>query len=630
MSKTFAYAGRILKADLSTKTFSQYPFSKEERRLYLGGKIMAAKIIHDLLFKDNNKVPPTLKGAEFALSKDNVIVVSTGPLTGVGSPCSSRFNISSISPLTGILASSNCGGNFGMQLKRAGYDALVIVGKSDSPVHISITEDTASFEDATHLYGLNISPTQEKLGGGSGKLVIGPAGENLVKYALVASGERRAGRGGIGAVFGSKNLKAVTVIGKKKMEVAHKKKLKKINVDWSKRLIKHPLSKPLPRLGTAGLLTKMHAHNMLATRNFKKGNYEDYDMISGETLAETHLVKNGGCATCPLKCARIVNVDGKDVKGPELQTITLLGSNILNNDLEKINKWNHVLDELGMDTISCAGTIAFAMELNEKGLWNNGLDFGKTDDLEKIMEDIAYRRGIGADLAEGSRFLSEKYGGKEFCINVKGMELAGYDPRGAVGQGLGYATSNRGGCHLNGGYLVLLEGMGLQIDPHTDSGKANFIALFQNTLESVSAGGSCLFSSYLVIPPIILKKPNGILTRFVNKAIPHMGWLIYLVLKYPQLLSFNLKSILPHPAAISAATGFKFTSNEFIRIGERGFNLERFINTKLGITSEDDTLPKRFESVPIEKMKAHYYKCRGWDEKGVPKEKLLKKLKILN
>jgi aldehyde:ferredoxin oxidoreductase len=432
MAEYKGYAGKVLKVDLSNESYEVFPWSDADRERTLGGKIMAA----DILYKH---IKPGMK----AYDEDNWLVVTTGPLTGNGCPSTSRFNISTVSPLTNILTSSNCGGNFGLSLKKAGYDALIITGKAKRPTHLDITETAVVFRDASALWGLHVTPAQDALPPKAGKMVIGPAGENKVLYAAVFSGERTAGRGGVGAVFGDKLLKAVTADGSIKTEVADKEALKAANKKWMEQLRSHPLTgKQLPKLGTAGLIAPMQAHKMLATKNFSKGRFDDFEKVSGEELAEKYLVKNSGCSTCVIQCTRRVTVDGKVVKGPELETLGLLGPNLMNNNLELINKWNYELDELGMDTISTAGSIAFAMELNEKGLWDSGLKFGEFDNLSQVFEDIAYRRGIGDTLANGTKRMAEQFGGKEFAINAKGMELAAYEPRGAVGQGLGYATSN--------------------------------------------------------------------------------------------------------------------------------------------------------------------------------------------
>ena len=531
------YTGKVLKIDLSTREISEYPWTDEDRRLYIGGKIMAAKILYDNLEKGTDP-----------LGEDNMLVITTGPFSGAAAPCSSRFNISTLSPMTGFIASSNCGGNFGLNLKKSGYDALVLTGKSEEKIWIEIVNEEVQFHSAEELWGKLTGETQAILGGKTGKIVIGPAGENLVKFAAIVSEERVAGRAGVGAVMGSKNLKAVVASGTIALDLFDKEKTKALNKKWVMAIKAHPLTGiQLPKLGTAGLVSAMNAHKILATKNFKKGQYEDFEKISGELLAEKYLVKNKGCITCPIQCGRVVEVNGKAVKGPELETLGLLGSNIENNDIESIFEWNIQLDELGIDTISAAGTIAFAMELQEKGLWDSGLEFGKSDNISQIFEDIAFRRGIGDLLAEGSKRLSEKFGGKEYAIHAKGLELSAYEPRHAVGQGLGYAVSNRGGCHLNGGYLVVLEGLGMNIDSLTPKAKAELTILFQNLMEAVSACGCCLFTTYPAIPGFLISRPNSIITRIANKMFTKIGPILGFIDKAPAwLLKINLPSI-PHP-----------------------------------------------------------------------------------
>lgn len=632
-SKYSGYMGKIMQVDLSTETVKEYPWSDEQRELFLGGKIMAARILYE-----------HLTGREEAFSEENWVVIATGPLTGTGAPSSARFDISALSPQTGILASSNCGGSFGFYLKKAGYDALILTGKCRSRRWLEINEDEFIFHDADELWGMKTSECQRKLNELTGKkmlgrLCIGPAGENLVKYAGVVSDERAAGRTGMGAVLGWKNLKAITATGSKTVPIFDKEQTIAWCKKWFTYLQNHPLTgEQLPKMGTAGLVSSMQMHGLLATKNYSAGQYEDFEMVSGEALAEDYNIVNKGCLTCPIRCGRTVKVDGQAVKGPELETLGLLGGNICNNDMQKILDWNYELDELGMDTISAANTIAWAMEANEKGIWNNGLQFGRVEELSQIFEDIAYRRGIGNELAEGSKRLSEKFGGKDFAMHSKGLELAAYEPRRAVGQGLGYAVSNRGGCHLNGGYLVILEGLGLNTDSQTPKAKADLTMLFQDLMETISASGQCLFTSYAFFPAFLLTKPNGIMTKMVNAAIPHIGWAVRFINKYPRAVAINLP-IFHHTKMISYAVGMKMNFGKYISIGERGYTMERYINTKFGISSENDKLPKRLTDVPqdpknpktkipLEKMKKTYYKARGWDENGIPTEKTLRRLKI--
>lgn len=625
-TKFGAYTGKILKINLSDYSYSEYPINDKDRKLFLGGKILAARIIYDFIKKP---IDP--------LGEENVLVITTCPLNGTGCPSSSRFNVSAISPLTGILTSSNCGGNFGLSLKRAGYDALVITGKSADFIYIEINEKEILFHSAEALRGKMTAETQEIIGGKAGKLVIGPAGENLVRYACAVSNDRAAGRGGIGAVMGSKNLKAITANGTNQTNIYNADKLNALKKKWTMRLKAHPLTGvQLPKLGTSALLSTMQQKNLLATKNFNAGNFDSYRSITGEEMAEKYLIKNKGCITCPIQCARVVELDGKAIKGPEVEAMGLLGANLLNDDLYKIIKWNYELDELGMDTISAAGTLAFAMELNEKGQWENELNFGKTDNISDVLHQIAFRSTeLGNILAEGSKRISEKYGGEEYCIQSKGMELSAYEPRAAVGQGLGYSVANRGGCHLNAGYGVVLEGLGLSVDPYTTHGKAQLGIMFQNLMEGASAGGSCLFTTYAFFPFFLISKPNSLLTRIVNWAFPYFGPVLSIVNKYPHLMQINLNSMLPHPVAITYATGMKYNMGRLMKTGARGFNLERLINTRLGISAKDDKLPKRLTDeeqikgdkrtkVPLKKLKKQFYRGRGWTKDGYVKKSTLR------
>ena len=638
------YMGRMLQIDLSARQVSEYPVTDEQRERYLGGKVLAARILADLITGPIDPFGP-----------ENVVVITTGPLTGTGAPMATRFNVSTISPLTGLLASSNCGGSFGLHLKKAGYDGLVITGRAEAPVWLEITEDGVRFHDASHLWGMTTSETQAALPPRAGKLVIGPAGENRVRFAGLASDDRMAARAGGGAVFGSKNLKALVAYGRKTVPVARPERVKALYKEWAQALRSHPITgNQLPRLGTAGLLAGMQAHRMLATRNFSRGRFDQFDAVSGETLAEEHLIRNGGCAGCPVHCGREVLLPeeppnaaetaaaaagdgrkGRRVKGPELETLVLLGPNLENADLSAIIRWNYLLDELGMDSISTGGTIAFAMELNEKGLWENGLRFGEVENLPQLFDDIAHRRGIGDLLAEGSRRLAQRFGGMSFAMQVKGLELPAYEPRGAVGQGLGYAVANRGGCHLNAGYLAVLEGLGLEMDPHTPRGKAALTILMQDLMEGISAAGNCLFSSYDVFPAPLLHRPNGWLTRTVNRLLPWLGPAVALIHRLPWL-PMHLPG-LPVTRALEAVTGMKMDLGRLKGIGERGYNLERLVNVRLGVTAADDDLPERLKAVeqvpgdprtrvPLEVMKRQYYRLRGWTPDGVPTPRLLRRL----
>lgn len=637
-SKYGGYMGRVLQINLSTGDVTDYPWTDKDRELYIGGKTMAAKILYD-----------TLTGRENAYSEENPLIISTGPLTGTGAPSSSRFNISSLSPQTGFISSSNCGGTFGYHLKRAGIDALIITGRREERIWIEIDNGSVTFHNADDLWGTRVTECQsllaEKMSSKRGcdikfgKLCIGPAGENLVRYSAVISDERAAGRTGMGAVLGWKNVKAIAVCGNHDTPVHDPSATKKWCQKWFRYLRNHPLTgNQLPRMGTAGLVSSMQMRGLLATKNYTEGRFEHFDKVNGETLAEEYNIVNKGCLSCPIKCARTVTVEGEYVKGPELETLGLLGGGILNKDLYHILKWNKELDDLGLDTISASNTLAYAMEANERGLWNNGLKFGDIEGISKIWDDIAYRRGIGNELAEGSKRLSEKYGGKEFAMQSKGLELAAYEPRRAVGQGLGYAVSNRGGCHLNGGYLVILEGLGLNIDAQTPHAKADFTMMFQDLMEMISATGQCLFTSYAFFPGFLITRPNGATATAANKLLPHLGWAIRLMNKFPRVLAFHLP-VFHHTKMMQKAVGMPMTFGKYLQTGERGFNLERAVNVRFGVSAAKDSLPKRLTDVPqdpndprtrvpLEQMKKIYYQARGWDKSGIPTCRTLKKLKI--
>lgn len=637
-SKYGGYMGRVLQINLSTGDVTDYPWTDKDRELYIGGKTMAAKILYD-----------TLTGRENAYSEENPLIISTGPLTGTGAPSSSRFNISSLSPQTGFISSSNCGGTFGYHLKRAGIDALIITGRREERTWIEIDNGSVTFHNADDLWGTRVTECQrllaEKMSSKRGcdikfgKLCIGPAGENLVRYSAVISDERAAGRTGMGAVLGWKNVKAIAVCGNHDTPVHDPSATKKWCQKWFRYLRNHPLTgNQLPRMGTAGLVSSMQMRGLLATKNYTEGRFEHFHKVNGETLAEEYNIVNKGCLSCPIKCARTVTVEGEDVKGPELETLGLLGGGILNKDLYHILKWNKELDDLGLDTISASNTLAYAMEANERGLWNNGLKFGDIEGISKIWDGIAFRRGIGNELAEGSKRLSEKYGGKEFAMQSKGLELAAYEPRRAVGQGLGYAVSNRGGCHLNGGYLVILEGLGLNIDAQTPHAKADFTMMFQDLMEMISATGQCLFTSYAFFPGFLITRPNGATATAANKLLPHLGWAIRLMNKFPRVLAFHLP-VFHHTKMMQKAVGMPMTFGKYLQTGERGFNLERAVNVRFGVSAAKDSLPKRLTDVPqdpndprtrvpLEQMKKIYYQARGWDKSGIPTCRTLKKLKI--
>ncbi|HHW74466.1 MAG TPA: aldehyde ferredoxin oxidoreductase family protein [Firmicutes bacterium] len=628
------YMGKVLQVDLSTGAIESYSLPERMLELYVGNKGLGARLLYDLL-------PPMTD----PLSEKNVFIVTTAPLTGAGAPSSNRFNITTKSPLTGAIVNSNCGGNFGVFLKRAGYDSLIITGKASKPVYLKINEEGVSIEDASELWGLDTEKIQEKLTAGTGKLVIGPAGENLVKYAAVFSQERAAGRGGVGAVMGSKNLKAVIAGGKKRVPVAHKDKFKDACRKWRQLSREHPATgEELPRFGTSIFVNKCNATHTLPTRNFLHGSYDEADAVSGETLAEKHLIKNIGCYGCPIACGRQVQLHGKNIKGPEYETVGLFGPNLMNADLKAIIELNYQADLLGMDTISLGNTLGFVMEAREKGLIKTDLAFGKIDRLSRTLDDIAYRRGLGDDMAEGVRFLSQKYGGEEFALHVKGMELASYEPRGAVGQGLGYAIGSRGGCHIAAGYPIYLEANGpITVDPLATTGKPGLVVLNQTTMEAVSTIGCCIFSVYMFLPKALLElnARSPLISKIVRSTFLYGGNIIGKALSWP---AWTLPVpapffMLPQVQTHAHCTGERYTLGKMMELGKRVVSMDRIFNLREGLTGADDTLPKRLtdelqraeeprSKVTLSKMLPKYYNFRGWTPAGVPREKTLRTLQI--
>ncbi|MGV8081695.1 MAG: aldehyde ferredoxin oxidoreductase family protein [Syntrophales bacterium] len=631
-SKYKGYMGKILDVDLTSGKIGSYDLSDRDRERFIGGRFISTKILWD-----------ELKPGIDPLSEENILIVMTSPLTGTGAPSTSRYDISAKSPQTGTIGHSNSGGHFGIHLKRAGWDGVIVRGKANGPVYLDIDEDRVAIRDASHLWGMDTEETKEKMGDRrAGKMVIGPAGENLVKYAIVISQDRSHGRSGMGAVMGSKNLKGMVARGNRKIELHAPGAFKELIKQWIDMLKGHPATGDFaPRYGTSGFLKSISDHNALPTKNFSSGTFKDAPMLTGQTLAETRLVRNAGCQSCPIRCARVVNLDGREVKGPEYEILCLLGSNLLINDMDAIIRWNYELDLLGLDTISSGTVLGFAAELNEKGLWKNGIEFGKKDNISETLRSIACREGIGNDLAEGVRYLSQKYGGEDFAPHSKGMEMAAYEPRGAVGHGLGYATANRGACHLDGGYMIYFEATGPAIlNPYDHRSKPGYTILDQNLLASISAGGNCLFTSWTILPSFLFKIANSRpMNWLVTQALTRSWAAIELTLKMPpSLMRFHLP-MLPHTKALEMATGMKMDFGRFMRMGERGFTMERLYNIREGFSAKDDCLARRFTHeeqipgkkktvVPLAKMLPRYYRLRGWDADGVPTARTLEKLDL--
>ena len=622
---SYGYMGQILFVDLSEKTCTSKPLD-DDVKLYIGGKGYGARLLFDLT---NPGVDP--------LGPENPLIFGTGPYNGSFGAQSCRFTVTAKSPLTGAIGNSTCGGDLSIWMKKAGYDFIVVTGQSDKPVYLNVSDEGAEIKDAKKLWGMKTSEVQAEFPKGTRAAVIGPAGENLVRYACIISGDRAAGRTGMGAVMGSKKLKAVVCSGKQKVEIAKPEKFKEYNKWLIGYFKKHSTTgELLPAFGTANIVMTTAGRNILPTNNFQQGRHKDAWKISGEQMRKDHLIKNDGCTACPIRCGRRVKRPSDDapIKGPEYETLSLMGSNIGVFDLPAILKYNETLDDLGMDTISAGGTIAWAMEANEKGLWKNGLSFGDVAAVDDILDDIAHRRGIGDELAEGSKRLSEKYGGTEFAMQVKGMELSAYDPRGCYGQGLEYAVSNRGGCHINGATMFFEATGPISVDPLSTSAKPELVAFQQNLMMAMNSMVMCVFSSYAVVPSMAgSMKPQSGLYRSVAWMMKNSGPILRLALKMKAPAA-----ILWYERMLKYITGESYSLGRLTETGERNINMERLFNMREGFSRKDDTLPYRLlnepnfpgqtSGVPLDEMLPRYYNIRGWDDDGIPMDRTLDRLQI--
>ncbi len=590
----------LLKIELSKNKIKEIELEEEILEDYLGGRGLGVKLL-----------TRSIKKGIDPLSPSNPLIFSVGPLTGSTVPTSGRFSLVTKSPLTNTIFHSNTGGYFGPFFKRCGYDVLFLTGRlnTNEKGYIVIDgHDKVEIKEADSLWGLTITETVEKIKGLEGRnsqiLCIGPAGENLVKISSIMNQAHRAfGRGGVGAVMGAKNIKAIVVKnGKKKFPVKDKERLKKLNTLALDKIRVVPItSQGLALFGTAALVKVINHFGMFPVRNFQEAYTPPQliDQVSGEELRERFLEKEEGCYNCVIRCGRLTNTGELKGKGPEFESLWSLGPLTGTFDLKEITHANYACNEQGLDTISTGSTIACAMELHDMGLLNEPLlKFGNGKELVNLIEMISGRNGIGNELAEGSLRLASKYGSPESAIQVKGLELPAYDPRGAFGHALNYAVSNRGACHLTG-YMIALEILGVpkKIERFTVKGKGDLLALKQNQSAVEDSLITCKFVGYAL--------GFEFQVRFLNT-----------------ILDKNL------------------SITDLIIIGERIFNLERLFNIREGFSRKDDKLPDRFlkiplkegpsknKVVPLEELLEEYYKVRGWDDNGIPTNETLTRLKL--
>ncbi len=579
-----SYNGKVLRVNLSSNEIKSESLNLELAKKFIGARGLGSKILMD-------EIDPTID----PLSSENKLIIMTGALTGAAVPTGGRYVVVTKSPLTGMIACSNSGGEWGAKLKYAGFDGIIFEGKANSPVYLSICDDKIELKSATSLWGKTSSETEDILKNEyekSSVLNIGPGGETLsLMAAIINDGDRAAGRSGVGAVMGSKNLKAIVVQASRgSIPVTDAEAMKKEMLIAMKKIKEDGVTGTgLPTYGTAVLVNIINETGSFPTDNWQGSYDENAKSISGETMAEKYLKGTYHCHRCPIGCGRVVERDGKNIGGPEYETLWAYGASCGVHDLPTINEANFWCNELGVDSISVPCTIASAMELYQKGYISQEdcegipLTFGSKEAVIEWTKRIGLSQGkLGALMAQGSQRLCDAYGHPELSMSVKKQELPAYDARGIQGIGLNYATSNRGGCHVRG-YMISPEILAHPqlLDRTKIDDKATWTKIFQDLTAVIDSMGMCLFTSFA------LGADNY--ANFLN-----------------------------------AGTGTIHTVDSLLEVGERIYNLERLFNQKAGMKSEDDTLPKRLTDVPIvdgpskgqknqlNKMLPEYYAARGW------------------
>jgi len=605
-----SWAGKILRVDLTAGTVKSEPLNMDWARTYIGSRGLATKYIVEEV---DPKVDP--------LSAANKLIWATGPLTGTMASTGGRYTVVTKGPLTGAIACSNSGGYWGAELKMAGWDMIIFEGQSAKPVYLVINDDTAELRDAAHLWGKTVWQTEETI---KKQLQdpqvrvssIGGAGENLVLYAAVVNDlHRAAGRSGVGAVMGSKNLKAIAVRGTKGVGNIHDpKEFMRVTKEKKKILAENAVTgQGLPAYGTQVLMNVINEIGALPTRNHRDVQFEGAKDISAEAMAtpratdgKKHLVTNQACFGCTIACGRISKMDQGHFTvankpeywgasgGLEYEAAWALGAANGVNDLEALQYANLLCNEHGLDPISFGATVGAVMELYDMGVLTKeqlGIDakFGSAQALAHFAEITAKGEGFGREIGQGSKRLCAKYGHPDLSMSVKGQEFPAYDSRGIQGMGLAYATSNRGACHLRG-YTVASEVLGIPVktDPLAADGKPDLVKAFQDATAAFDSSGLCVFTTF----------------------------------------AWSLPDLAPQ---LAAACGPEYTLENVALIGERIWNMERDFNNKAGFTAKDDTLPKRLLTEPaktgpakglvskLPEMLPKYYEARGWNSDGTLK-----------
>jgi aldehyde:ferredoxin oxidoreductase len=589
----------ILKFDLSTGKSEEYRIPETWEKQFLGGASLAARLLYDSLTPDLDPFSPEAS-----------LLFMTGPLTGTSGPTTGRFVVCGLSPATGLWAESHIGGFWGPELRSAGYDGLWLTGKADRPVYLWIHEGRLEVRDAAHLMGRDTYETQDlvkvEVGvKGARVCVIGPAGEKRVLFASILSDHGRlAGRTGLGAVMGSKNLKAVAVRGTNKIPVIDLTQYALLRSEANRTLKQDNEAHILHELGSAGAANYAEYLGQMPAKYYSQGAFPDVDKISGSMMSESILTGTSACQGCVIACGRVVKLDDGDKrKGPEYETTVAFGANLLNSDLSAVVRLGELCDRYGMDTISTGNTLGLAFTLFEQGVLTrsdtDGLElaWGDVAVIEQMIHKIGQREGLGDLLALGSKRFGAHFKSEEKAVQVNGLEVAYHDPRGVSGMALSYATSPRGACHNQSDYFFVEWGhiapsLGIDFyERQAGAEKSANVARHQDWRTIFNSLLICIFAN--VEPEMVVK-------------------------------------------LINAACGLDWSLEDMMRAGERGWNLKRAINNRLGLTRANDKLPKPLmEPLPdggaagfvpdLPAMLDAYYTARGWDpETGRPtKERLL-------
>lgn len=595
---------RILNIDLASRRSWLQVVSQETLRAFVGGANMAARILY-----------PDLVRSLDPLGSDAPILFLAGPLTGTIGPAVGRFVICAKSPATGLWGESNCGGFFGPEMRAAGHDGLLLRGSSEAPVYLWISEEGVEFKPADEMWGSSDTyETQARIRDDLGDPLvrvasIGLAGESQLPMALVLCDHgRMAGRTGMGAVLGSKNVKAVAVRGRKAIPLAEPARFRELRKDVNKALRNDTVSRALRSAGTAAAADLFNFYGLMPKRYYTSGVFEGVDRVTGATMEETILSGVSACHGCVIACGRRVKLsDGYERKGPEYETIAGFGPNLWIDDLAAITRLGELCDQLGMDTISVSNTIGLAMLMYHEGILTKedtgglAIEWGDVGVVEKLVGQMARSEGFGAELAGGARDLANRHGVGEMAAQVNGLEMAYHDPRASSGMALVYATSPRGGCHNQSDYFMV------------DLGQS---------VEEVGVG--------------LMKRQGG--AEKAENVARHQDWRSV----GSALVLCKLASVSPDAVRdlVNAATGFDYTLQELMDVGERGWTLKRAINIRLGLKPHSDRLPGIVLKPlaeggtdgfvpPMDELLRDYYRARDWDPAtGKPNASLLERLDL--